>query len=81
MESRMLHTFTVEGKGHFPIDMLRYDECFPNDQNSAAAIANSQWGDGNVKIHLAAWQPKRWKPTEKRWESFLWKIIQTRVSW
>jgi hypothetical protein len=31
-------TFTVGGRGTFPIDMLRHDECFPRTQESTAQI-------------------------------------------
>ena len=83
MEKRVLYQFTVEGIGSFPIDMLRYDECFPDDQESASKIANSISHSYSVpqdgEIYLAAWHPKGWEPTKKRWESFLWKVVRIRL--
>lgn len=32
------HTFIVQGRGHFPTDMLRYDHCFPVDTGGAQLI-------------------------------------------
>ena len=82
MEERVIHRFIVKGTGSFPIDMLRYDQCFPDDQESAAKIANSVYhsrmATQDGEICLAAWRLIGWEPTKKRWESFLWKVVEIR---
>ena len=78
METRILHRFAVKGVGSFPVDMLRYDCCFPDDQDSAAKIMNSMSHSFSPKrdgkIYLAAYHPKGWQPTTARWSSFLWEV-------
>lgn len=65
--------FTVIGKFSFPIDMLRYDCCYPADQESVIQIMNSQnIGTNNVfKVNLISDR----SPTKNRWSSFLWKVL------
>jgi hypothetical protein len=63
----------------FPIDMLRYDGCFPLEERDALAIARSIRGDDmtaeDARIHLVAYHESGgWKPTAARWESFGWKL-------
>jgi hypothetical protein len=66
----------------FPIDMLRYDACYPNTSTDASSIDLSINQDciynyneiGPIElIHMAS--NRNWKPTFKRWESFGWKVI------
>lgn len=40
--------FTVVGISHFPLDMLRYDACYPCDQEGVGAIADSM--DPRVRL-------------------------------
>ncbi len=63
--------FIVEGSGHFPMDMLRYDSCFPTDEGETYCMRhyNSKKAQITLKTH------QRWI-TDKRWESFNWKIIK-----
>lgn len=70
--------FTVAGKGHFPTDMLRRDECYPADEESAANIAHATVNTSQYfrkprmvrLIHRGT--VKFWRPNEKRWYSFGW---------
>ena len=64
-------TFTVEGAGSFPFDMLRYDGCYPRSERDSAAIK----ADGRRTVTLIA--RERFSPTTARWESFLWRVIET----
>lgn len=74
------HTFTVEGSGRFPIDMLRYDSCYPASQADVSAITNDG-GPGQARleprrVELAHTDTrKRWTPTSGRWESFGWRVL------
>jgi hypothetical protein len=70
------HTFTVQGRFPFPIDMLRYDRCIPKSEGDSGNIAWS-FSQGAVQtavkvVHIGE---KNWKPTTGRWESFLWLVI------
>lgn len=59
--------FTVAGSGEFPLDMLRYDECWPVDGNAVAAMT----GEGRRGVQL---RTNRRMPTRDRWDSFSWKV-------
>lgn len=69
--------FTVEGFGEFPVDMLRYDSCWPGRPEDAAAIIDH--GDFRtrravqlVTAHATKGYPKI---TDDRWSSFGWQVI------
>lgn len=74
-----LTTFTVRGRGEFPLDMLRYDMCFP-------AGATHQIASKRRLMSQDALAPERevvlqrvtdgpWTPTEDRWRSFGWHVV------
>jgi len=73
------HTFTVEGTGNFPLDMLRYDSCYPSGTTDVWRIEEN--GDTTTRrwwrrIELAHTDGrKRWGPTTARWESFGWRVL------
>lgn len=58
------YTYWVTGVGQFPTDMLRYDR-------GKAIYAMEQ---GKRVFHLIHGENR---PTEGRWTSFLWSVIQT----
>ena len=60
--------FTVHGKGHFPLDMLRYDGCYPRQVDMLDAVEELRFV---AMCHVGA---KNWKPTIGRWESFGWTV-------
>ena len=72
------HEFEVTGRGHFPIDMLRYDRCFPADAESSAAIGTEMPNlYVNRTVRLVRVGPSivvAERITLKRWESFGWKV-------
>jgi len=83
--------FTVQSKSKlvraFPIDMLRYDSCYPaRDQYSTARIIDSL--DQNISAKEFDPQPialihnshgnKQWQPTAPRWESFGYTVIEVK---
>lgn len=73
------HEFTVIGNTHFPMDMLRYDACFPRDGESVHGIEMDPWADqGNRKIREVRLvhydKSPNWEPTAGRWGSFLWSV-------
>ncbi len=75
--------FVVEGRGHFPLDMLRYDSCWPSTQSDVAAldyIREDFRKPPNEKSRRVALsrchKTKGFKPTSDRWESFGWHIVE-----
>jgi hypothetical protein len=84
----MIHTFKVKPMKSrlfppvFPVDMLRYDACWPATTEAAVDIAVSlNTGDfsdieGNTVIELKADWPKHWHPTYERWRSFGWVVVK-----
>jgi len=68
-------TFIVEGGGYFPLDMLRYDMCYPYSQEDAAAIDSSEFKPiRQVKLARIV-RNKNIRPTEDRWSSFGWTVL------
>jgi hypothetical protein len=63
--------FTVSGKGMFPTDMLRYDECFPRDPQSVMNIEPES--RCHRPVHLGT--HRYGGPTKERWASFGWVVI------
>jgi hypothetical protein len=79
--ARSMTQFTVQGRDPFPMDMLRYDACWPSDTGSALAIGWSHSHDpdrlGTHKITMNTWKVGI---TPERWGSFGWTVIsQERV--
>lgn len=69
--SRVL--FDVTGKGEFPLDMLRYDTCWPYDPQSVYWMTATHV-EGKRTITLMSDYP----PNTERWDSFLWKVTNVR---
>jgi hypothetical protein len=72
--------FTVEGSGAFPIDMLRYDACWPYTERfdthgvDLHAMTSSREEYRKVRrVVLATDCPRA--PTEGRWASFNWRVV------
>lgn len=78
MATYKLHRFVVRGSWPFPVDMLRYDQCYPATETASAELANLSsraTGMGNVAIELESRQERSWKPMYRRWESRCWHVI------
>jgi hypothetical protein len=79
-QKMFVHKITVTGDFHFPIDMLRYDQCFPDSESDSGRIHRTlQLGGSNEKevITLVHYGQKSWFPTRARWESFGWKVLKS----
>jgi hypothetical protein len=65
-------TFVVHGDDQFPIDMLRYDLCYPKSETDSHEIERSfrprEHGDRRVTLVSSK------HPTEERWGSFGWAV-------
>lgn len=65
-----LHTAEVSGSGTFPLDMLRYDGCFPADGAAVSALSAESGERWTVRL-LQYTETKQPRWTEGRWSSFL----------
>jgi len=69
----------VTGTGQFPVDMLRYDSCWPASEVDSGIIASTLCSYGSWRVHVRR-RPleKKKNPieywTKARWESFGVKI-------
>ena len=69
-----LKTFYVCGRGDFPYDMLRWDECWPADPASASKLGITYNRDQRV-VKLFSYK----EPTRDRWSSFTWACAPENV--
>ena len=75
------HKAVVAGGRQFPIDMLRRDSCWPEDEDDSGVIARSMMLSGlreieEVKImKTSSERTPQW--TEGRWKSFGWTLTET----
>lgn len=87
-----IQTFTVSFRGAFPLDMLRYDSCYPLGSDDVDKIHESWEGRGFVKNEAGKAtqfqgtvrlqrriENKREVPTIGRWESFGCSVSQIEV--
>lgn len=71
------YMFSVSGAGSFPLDMLRYDCCFPNSPDDAANMHAKIRGNRTVTlIRNAATVADAMNVTEGRWASFGWIVTR-----
>lgn len=68
-----LSEFTVEGNGDFPLDMLRYDQCWPKSESTDSINVAARRYTSKRQVTLVS--IKR-LPTIARWESFGWKVVK-----
>lgn len=64
----------VRGSGDFPVDMLRYDACFPATEHMSHVIQN-RIDCRHVIVARYTGQPGNWTPL--RWRSFTWTFLDT----
>ena len=78
------YTFKVTGNYDFPLDMLRYDACFPRTGDDAACIGydaadyrSARLAGVPIEITLCHHDTRVfWEPTEARWSSFGWVVSE-----
>ncbi len=66
-----IYKFTVSGGGFFPIDMLRFDECWPANPSDSYKIEEAR------ETRTVDLFTHRRHITLKRWESFCWEVVET----
>jgi hypothetical protein len=68
--------FTVEAThSQFPIDMLRYDSCYPAAEEMAARIEATFRRGHYETTQVTLVKPNGGEPTVGRWNSFGWTVI------
>jgi hypothetical protein len=68
----MRRSFTVEGYTPFPLDMLRYDQCWPYSLEDAVLIAETIAGRaGKTRIKLTGCHD----PSLEMWRSWDWRVL------
>lgn len=75
------HEIKVAGSGCFPVDMLRYNQCWPATSEDCSAIIDT-FEPGKLehyRINLKHYDHKSWEPTKDRWLSFGWRVVSHRV--
>tara|TARA_Y100001951_G_C11105105_1_gene164264 strand:+ start:93 stop:377 length:285 start_codon:yes stop_codon:yes gene_type:complete len=65
--------FIVRGKGAFPLDMLRYDKCYPLDGSFSGVFRNGRT-DTLIDVRLRSDKDRLLTPD--RWNSFGWGIVE-----
>ena len=71
-----LFTFTVEGSGKFPTDMLRYDACWPVHEDEARRLAEGPDDRELRTVKLKCAAVNGHGPTVERWRSFGWVVTE-----
>lgn len=69
--------YTVEGRGEFPLDMLRYDQSYPKDESETGNLIGGEPFNPRAhrRVRLSGIHHPGWQPTAARWESFLWHVV------
>lgn len=65
--------FTVRGRGEFPLDMLRYDSCWPF--SSLDAVKMRREGEKREVVLRTVVYKSGVVATVGRWHSFGWKVL------
>lgn len=72
--TRYRQEFIVEGGGTFPYDMLRYDRCYPAEENQSCLLQTVSH-DRQVRLARETYN-KNDMPTIARWASFGWRVLE-----
>lgn len=71
---------SVTGSNPFPIDMLRYDGCYPLSEGDANLIRSSLEEGLTKRTTIVLLKPngyQHWTPNYKRWKSYGWEVVET----
>lgn len=68
-----LYEFTVTGSRDFPVDMLRYDRCWPAHESDSTTMATA-CDPGALGLSLTIVMRGMRSPTVERWRSFGWSV-------
>lgn len=85
-EVMKLCKFKVKSTGHlFPLDMLRYDQCFPARPDDIMALEDitaerDNYESNSNKEYSIVLYTIRKSPTVERWQSFGWYVTEVLMS-
>lgn len=65
--------YFARGRGGFPIDMLRHDQCWPCDSTSVSKIEGDVMEERSVRL------ASNIDPIRDRWLSFGWSINERNI--
>ena len=65
---KSLFEFTVRGRGQFPFDMLRYDQCWPKAEAPDVPALTRTAEERSLTLLGTH------SPTVERWRSFGWRV-------
>ena len=68
-------SFTVEGTGEFPFDMLRYDRAACRQEIDTHIMLSRHLR----QVELIMFSLTKDGPTIDRWESFGWKVLKQEI--
>ncbi|MFZ3481634.1 hypothetical protein [Sphingomonas sp. 3-13AW] len=75
-------TYVVEGRGEFPVDMLRKDCAEPaTDEDRAKIDATFESGLLPRELRRVMLQTREPWTADERWESFGWRVVQPLRPW
>ncbi len=66
--------FVVKGRGRFPLDMLRYDNCMPATGTDWDSVMETVRGEREVRLVMYFPVGNSGVPTNGRWASFGWEV-------
>lgn len=72
-------TFTVTGRGRFPLDMLRYDACWPVTGDDASKLDSSDYDPADRLPRRVTLRTASGQPECARWSSFGWSVDQASI--
>jgi hypothetical protein len=72
----MRSRFVVEGASPFPVDMLRYDGCWPATEADSYAIHRTFVDPYNERIQITLTSDQHPTATAGRWKSFGWSVVK-----
>ena len=77
------HTAIIRGNGNFPLDMLRYDAAFPENETESGKMENTFYESERWEIKVSK-KTKSKKPVNiwchARWASFGCKVEHFRTA-
>ena len=71
--------YQVEGASHFPIDMLRYDQAWPDSGQDSGLITSPPSSERYIVNLCRNVSSLRDLPNQGRWQSFGWKLINSSI--
>jgi hypothetical protein len=72
--------FKVQGRGAFPFDMLRYDQCFPVSSDDAFLMSGDHSAEvRTIELGRYTKEKQNGAPTAARWASFVWSVDRDSV--